>query len=65
MRNDKNQTDQEQYLCNACYVRKDSWQHALPKGYEDVRYMKDLIARKKELDGVDYSRWTAKNSKSK
>jgi tetrahydromethanopterin S-methyltransferase subunit F len=46
-------------------VGEDSWQRALPKGYEDVRYLKDLIARKKELDGVDHSRRTAKDAKSK
>ena len=25
----------------------------MPQGYEDVRTLKDLVARKKQLDGVD------------
>lgn len=65
LRSDKNQADQEQYLCNACYVGEDTWQHALPKGYEDVRYLKELAARKKELDGVNHGRQTVEDTKSK
>lgn len=65
LRNDNDRADEERYLCHACYVGKDTWQNALPKGYEDVRYMQDLIARKKELDDVDHGRQTTKDTKSK
>lgn len=49
----KNSTEggADEYLCHACYIPKQDWQHALPQGYEDVKNMRELRARKKKLDG--------------
>jgi hypothetical protein len=38
------------YLCHACYVRTRSRFEILPEGYEDVETLKDIVARKKQLD---------------
>jgi hypothetical protein len=48
----KNDTEgaADQYLCHACYIPKENWQNALPQGYEDVKNMRELKARKKKLD---------------
>lgn len=42
----------EEYLCYKCYT-SNGWAASMPQGYEDVRTLKDLVARKKQLDGVD------------
>lgn len=37
------------HICHHCYTKPD-WSEIMPTGYEDVRTMKDLKARKKQLD---------------
>lgn len=44
--------DNEHHLCNGCYAGK-GWTDAMPTGYEDCRSLKDLAARKQQLDGID------------
>lgn len=39
----------DEFLCHGCYVKKHSISEALPEGYEDVRLLKDIVARKKQL----------------
>lgn len=39
------------YICNNCYTKSD-WTEIMPTGYEDIRFRKDLVARKKRLDQV-------------
>lgn len=39
----------DEYLCHHCYVQQGHFD-ALPKGYEDVRTLKDMAARKKQFD---------------
>jgi hypothetical protein len=39
------------YICNSCYAKRE-WNEIMPKGYEDVRFYKDMMARKKQLDGL-------------
>jgi hypothetical protein len=43
------QSAESTHICNGCYT-KSEWSEIMPKGCEDVRSMKDLVARKKELD---------------
>lgn len=38
-----------EYLCNGCYT-KPAWSEIMPRGYEDIRSFKDLVARKRQLD---------------
>lgn len=40
----------DEFLCHGCYVSKHSIFEALPEGYEDVRRLKHVVARKKQLD---------------
>jgi hypothetical protein len=49
----KNNTEgvADEYLCHACYIPKEDWKNSLPQGYEDVKNMTELRARKKKLDG--------------
>jgi hypothetical protein len=39
----------DETLCNNCYTAGD-WGEIMPQGYEDVRTMKQLRARKTQLD---------------
>jgi hypothetical protein len=39
------------YICNGCYT-KSEWSEIMPKGYENARFFKDLVARKTELDNL-------------
>lgn len=41
----------DEYLCHSCYVKQGHFD-ALPKGYEDVKTIKDIIARKKQFDDL-------------
>jgi hypothetical protein len=63
----KNNTkgDADEYLCHACYIPKEDWQNALPQGYEDVKSMRELRARKKKLDNSIHDSQDAKSSNSK
>ncbi|KAG9527145.1 hypothetical protein KCV07_g41, partial [Aureobasidium melanogenum] len=39
------------YLCMSCYVPMNpGWNKIMPEGYEDVRSLKELRARKQQLD---------------
>jgi len=38
-----------EHICNHCYTRPD-WTEIMPKGYEDIRSGRNLVARKKQLD---------------
>ena len=40
----------DEYLCPGCYVNTRTRFEALPEGYEDVRGIKDIVARKKQLE---------------
>jgi hypothetical protein len=40
------------YLCHSCYVSKRSRFEVLPEGYEDIKTFRDIVARKKQLDGL-------------
>jgi hypothetical protein len=40
----------DEYLCHACYVRTRSRFEILPEGYQDVKTLKDIVARKEQLD---------------
>jgi len=42
----------DSYSCHACYMKQDP-EVCMPKGYEDIRGMKALVARKKQLDELD------------
>jgi len=44
--------DTTEYLCTSCYVpsRNPDWNKIMPEGYEDVRDMKAMRARKEQLD---------------
>lgn len=44
--------DTDRYLCLSCYIplQNPDWNTIMPKGYEDIRGFKALVARKKELD---------------
>ncbi|CAD0082490.1 unnamed protein product [Aureobasidium vineae] len=47
----KNLVD-ESYLCQSCYIPPSpDWDQIMPKGYEDIKTLKDLKARKQQLDG--------------
>jgi hypothetical protein len=53
MREDKKSADLEKsdrFLCHGCYVNKRTLFEVLPEGYEDVRTLKELVARKQQLD---------------
>jgi hypothetical protein len=53
MREDGDDGDVEKsdkFLCHGCYVNKRTLFEVLPEGYEDVRTLKELVARKKQLD---------------
>jgi hypothetical protein len=53
------------YLCHSCYVPRENWQNVLPRGFEDVKSIRELIARKKKLDGSKHASQAAKHTKSK
>jgi hypothetical protein len=63
----KNNTEgvADEYLCHACYIPKEDWQNALPQGYEDVKNMRELRARKKKLDGSNQGSQSVIPTKSK
>lgn len=64
-RKDSTKEDAGEILCHNCYVPKQDWQDALPRGYEDVKNMRELAARKKKLDSGDYCSQSANHTKSK
>lgn len=43
----------DSYRCNACYMKQEP-EAIMPEGYEDIRGMKALVARKKELDELNF-----------
>ncbi|KEQ69258.1 hypothetical protein M436DRAFT_76192 [Aureobasidium namibiae CBS 147.97] len=47
--------DPDVYLCTSCYVPSESpdWNKIMPEGYEDVRNMKAMRARKEQLDASE------------
>lgn len=47
----KVESDSQNFLCHHCYIPADDWARAMPEGYEDVKSLKELVARKKQLDG--------------
>lgn len=47
----KSQPDSQSFLCHGCYFPKNDWACAMPEGYEDVKSIKELVARKEQLDG--------------
>jgi hypothetical protein len=49
------QTDSHEYLCNACYTKKD-WHEVMPTGYEDLRKYKDIVVRAKRLGHTAFTR---------
>jgi hypothetical protein len=51
----------DDYLCPACYVRTRSRFEALPEGYEDVKTLKDIVARKERLDETTTASTATKN----
>jgi len=65
LRKDDTKEEAEEYLCHACYVPKENWQDALPQGYEDVKSTKELVARKKKLDGDNRGGQSANHITSK
>jgi hypothetical protein len=61
---DNTKEEADEYLCHACYLPKENWQDALPQGYEDVNSVKELLDRKKKLDGSKHASHAAKHIKS-
>lgn len=49
------QSDSQSFLCHSCYFPKKDWACAMPEGYEDVNSIKQLIARKEQIDGSSES----------
>lgn len=45
----KDEDKSDEYLCPGCYVKHGHFK-ALPEGYEDVQTIRDIVARKKQLD---------------
>ncbi|KEQ75978.1 hypothetical protein M436DRAFT_61271 [Aureobasidium namibiae CBS 147.97] len=45
-------TQPHSYSCHACYMKQES-EVCMPKGYEDVRGMRALVARKRQLDELN------------
>jgi hypothetical protein len=41
------------YLCTSCYASNLDWSKIMPKGYEDIRDIKALRARKEQLDASE------------
>lgn len=39
----------DSYSCHRCYIKQGA-EVFMPKGYEDIRRLKDLVARKKQLE---------------
>ncbi|KEQ63708.1 uncharacterized protein M437DRAFT_45813 [Aureobasidium melanogenum CBS 110374] len=42
-------------ICNSCYTKGD-WKDIMPQGYENVRTMKEIRARKAELEKQEAER---------
>lgn len=40
------------YSCHSCYMKHDL-EACMPTGYEDIREMKALVARKRQLDELN------------
>jgi len=51
--NSYDESDSHEYLCGACYSQR-GWNEAMPAGYEDIRRLKDLVKRKKQLDDTTF-----------
>jgi len=47
----KSEPHSQSFLCHSCYFPKDDWACAMPEGYEDVKSIKELVARNEQLDG--------------
>lgn len=45
------ESDSQSFLCHNCYWPRDDWARAMPEGYEDVRSIRELVARREQLDG--------------
>jgi len=65
LRKDSSKEDADEYLCHSCYIPKENWQEALPRGYEDVKNMRELAARKKKHDSGDHGSQSVNHTKSK
>lgn len=53
--NSYDESDSHEYLCGACYSQR-GWNEAMPAGYEDIRHLKDLVKRKKQLDDTTFKK---------
>ncbi|CAD0090783.1 unnamed protein product, partial [Aureobasidium vineae] len=42
-----------EFLCHICFNRQDDWTCATPEGYEDVKTLEEVLARKQQLVGLD------------
>jgi len=49
------ESDSQSFLCHNCYWPKDDWARAMPEGYEDVKSIRELVARNEQLDGSSES----------
>lgn len=49
------ESDSQSFLCHKCYWPKDDWARAMPEGYEDVKSIRELVARNEQLDGSSES----------